>query len=332
MMKILVLGHRTDETPLFEKANKYGYQVEYTEKIISEEDTDITRGYDALVLGVQNKITDNVAKKLSENGVKYLLTRAAGRDHLAQKSIDGYGLLSANVPAYSPHSVAEYAVMSILEVIRKRSIQMARISQQRDFRITGVCGHEMNTRTIGIIGAGRIGTQVIHKLAVFGCRILVYDRNKNEQIEKEAEYTSLETLLKESDCISLHCPLTQDNYHLIDEKAIAMMKNGVCIVNAARGGLVDTKALLDGIDTGKIESAVLDVCENEEIYKGRFFDKGRVPDELVERLITNDRVILTSHTAFYTVEALQDIISTVFENLHDFETKGKCANNTAGLR
>ena len=331
-MKVLVLGHRSDETPLFDKANKYGYQIEFTGEILSEKNVDITNGYDALVIGVQNKITEEVAGKLSQNGVKYLLTRAAGRDHLNQEAIDRYGLCSANVPAYSPHSVAEYAVMSILEVIRKRSLQTAKVFKRHDFRIVGVCGHEMNTRTIGIIGAGKIGAQVIHKLSVFGCRLLVFDRYKNPQVEKEAEYTDLDTLLRESDCISLHCPQTNENYHLIDADAIAKMKDGACVVNAARGGLIDTRALMDAVKSGKISTAVLDVYENEEVYKGKIFENSSIPDELVEEIISNDNIFLTSHTAFYTVEALQDIISTVLENLHEFEKTGNCINNTAGMR
>lgn len=327
-MRILVLGHREDETVFFQQANNYGYEIDYTSEILTKDYYKMTRGYDALVIGVQSRIDEEAAKALKENGVRYLLTRAAGRDHLDQKAIEEAGLHSAYVPRYSPGSVAEYTVMTILELLRKSQLQKNRI-HQRDFRIVGLRGRELRTQTVGVIGNGKIGEQVIKILSGFGCRILIYQRHENPHTKGMADTVSLNTLIRESDIITLHCPLTEENYHMIDQKVIASMKEGAILVNTARGGLIDTQAMLEAVESGKLAGCGMDVYEFESSYKRKAYGNEPIGNALLERLLNDERILFTAHTAFYTEEAVSCMIATALRNLHDFEERGFCENDTS---
>lgn len=253
-----------------------------------------------------SKMTEELLAALKEKGVRYLVTRTIGYDHIDMAAAAKLGITVANAP-YGPHGVADYAVMLILMSIRKMKRIMERTNIQ-DYTLKGIQGRELKDMTVGVIGTGRIGKTVIGNLSGFGCRLLAYDLFENEGVKKYAEYVTLEEIWRQADIITLHAPLTDSSFHMIGEETIAKMKNGVVIVNTARGGLIDSKALIAGIESGKIGAAGLDVVENEfELY---YYD--RKSDVLNNRELAILRgfpnVTVTHHMAFYTDECVKTVV------------------------
>lgn len=255
---------------------------------------------------ITSKMTEELLKGLKENGVSYLTTRTIGYDHIDMEAAKRLGIKVANAP-YGPHGVADYTVMLILMSIRKMKRILQRGSIQ-DFSLEGIQGRELKDLTVGIIGTGRIGATVIRSLSGFGCKILAYDLHENEEVKKDIAYVSLEELWQQADIITLHAPLTEDNYHMIGKSTIEKMKDGVVIINTARGGLIDTEALISGIESGKIGAAGLDVVENE--FGLYYYD--RKSDALDNRELSVLRgfpnVTVTHHMAFYTDECVETVV------------------------
>ncbi len=326
-MKILVFGHRMDESIIYQQCNQhYGYDIDFTREILTLDNIAMTKGYEAIIIIVSCQITEQVAAMLKENGVKYVLTRAAGKDHLDIHAIKRHGLLAAYVPSYSPSAISEHTVMMILAVLRKLKLQMNRI-HARNFKIDSMRSKELRDLTVGVIGTGRIGRMTIQNLSGFQPRILAYDIYENEEVSSYVTYTSLEELLKVSDIIVLHCPLIESNFHMINSETIEKMKEGVILINTARGGLVDTRAVLEGLKTGKIGGFGLDVYENESVLRKQEFKDGTIKDEVLEELLGMDQVLFTSHTAFYTDEAVTNMIGYTLDNLNEFMMTGTCKNS-----
>ncbi len=251
-------------------------------------------------------IDEELIKAFRDNGVEYITTRTIGYDHIDTKAAKREGIHVGNAP-YGPHGVADYTVMLILMSIRKMKRIMERGNIQ-DYTLAGLQGRELKDMTVGVIGTGRIGRCVISDLSGFGCKLLAYDLYENEEVKKYAEYVTLQELFERSDVITLHTPLSDDNHHLIGEDSIKKMKDGVIIVNTARGGLIDSKALIDGVISGKVGAAGLDVVENEfDLY---YYDRKSVPldnrDLMVLRGFPN--VTVTHHMAFYTDDYLHTVI------------------------
>lgn len=327
-MKVLVAAHRADETGIFEKINeKYQFELDYSVNQLTLENAEMTKGYDAVCINVGCKVSEEMAGRLKEYGVEYILTRAAGRDHLDAEAIQKYGLKSAYVPAYSPNAISEHTVLLMLSLLRKYKEQMRRIQEQYYF-INGLRGKELRSITVGVIGTGRIGFTTIKDLSGFGCRILAHDIMENEAVKAYASYVSLEELLETSDMIVLHCPMTAENYHLIDEAAIEKMKDGVMLVNTARGGLVDTQAVLNALKSGKMAAFGMDVYEYEDKTQRKDYRGKELDDPLLAELLQMDQVIFTSHTAFYTDQAIENIVDTTLTNLYQWSTTGSCENET----
>ncbi|TCL55443.1 D-lactate dehydrogenase [Kineothrix alysoides] len=255
---------------------------------------------------ITSKMTEELLAGLKENGVSYLTTRTIGYDHIDMEAAKNLGIRVGNAP-YGPHGVADYTVMLILMSIRKMKRILQRGSIQ-DFSLEGIQGRELKDLTVGIIGTGRIGRTVIHSLSGFGCKMLAYDLYENEEVKKEADYVSLEELWQQADIITLHAPLTEENYHMIGKSTISKMKDGVVIINTARGGLIDTEALISGIESGKISAAGLDVVENE--FGLYYYD--RKSDTLDNRELSVLRgfpnVTVTHHMAFYTDDCVETVI------------------------
>lgn len=327
-MKILVSAIRRDEIQIFEKVNeKYHYDLIFQEEQLTEENIEKARGVQAVCINAGCKITAEAAVKLKTMGVKYILTRAAGKDHLDLSAIRQAGLKSANVPAYSPSAISEHTVLLILAVLRKLKKQIKTIQEQYFF-IEGLRGRELRSMTVGIIGTGRIGKQTVKNLTGFGCKILACDVYHDSDVEAVAEYTGLEELLSRSDIVVLHCPMTAENFHLIDAKAIDAMKEGAVLVNTARGALVDTEEVYRALKAGKISAFAMDVYEFESRTQRKDYRKKELDDELLKELLEMDNVLFTSHTAFYTDEAIESIIETSLRNLYEWETNGSCVNET----
>lgn len=326
-MKLLVIGHRDEETFIFEKFNKnLNYEISYTHDILTMSNIEMTKGYDAICLTVNSVITEEVAKCLPSLGVKYILNKLAGKDNLNLESIHKYGLKAAYVPHYSPNAVSEHTVMLILAALRKLKLQLHNVDKH-NFTLKGLQGRELRNMTVGVIGTGKIGCTTIKNLSGFGCRILASGHSEKEEIKAFAAYVPREELLNKSDIIVFHCPLTEDTYHLINDKTISTLKDGVCLINTARGKIFDTKAVLNALRTGKISAIAIDVYERENEILRKDISSGELKDKEFEELLSMENVIYTTHTAFYTDEAISNMIETTLENLHEYEISGFCKNN-----
>ncbi|MGN0168694.1 MAG: NAD(P)-dependent oxidoreductase [Acetatifactor sp.] len=327
-MKVLVAAHRKDETVFFEKVNeKYHYELTFQEEQLTQDNLENAKGYQAVCINAGCHVTEEIACRLKEMGVEYILTRAAGKDHLDIRAIKEAGLKSANVPAYSPSAISEHTVLLILAVLRKLKKQLKTIEDQYFF-ITGLRGRELRSMTVGVVGAGRIGSKTIQNLTGFGCKILACDKYHNPYVESVAEYVSFQDILEKSDIVVLHCPMIQENYHLINEETIKKMKEGAILVNTARGGIVDTEAVYKALVSGRLGAFAMDVYEYEGNTQRKDYRGKELDDELLKNLLAMDNVIFTSHTAFYTDEAIENIIDTSLKNLYEWETTGSCANET----
>lgn len=265
----------------------------------------LAKGSDCVDI-LTSKMSRELLQGLAENGVRYLVTRTIGYDHIDVEAAKEFGITVANAP-YGPHGVADYAVMLILMSIRKVKRIIERTNIQ-DYSLKGIQGRELKDLTVGIIGTGRIGRTVIQNLSGFGCKLLAYDLYENEEVKQNAEYVTLEEMWKQADVITLHAPLTEDNHHMIGRETIAKMKDGVVIVNTARGGLIDSEALIEGIESGKVGAAGLDVVENE--FGLYYYD--RKSDVLNNRELAILRgfpnVTVTHHMAFYTDECVKTVV------------------------
>lgn len=317
-MKIFIYNLREfDEKIFFDRlAEEYGFSYTGYPDYQSVENIPMVKGHEAVSI-LASECTDEMLEAFAANGVKYLLTRSIGTDHINLQKCKELGIRVGH-SQYSPDSVANYAIMLMLMVCRRFAHIMKRVEVQ-DFSFKGKMGRELSECTIGVIGTGRIGKTVIKHLSAFGCKILAYDIYPNAEAAQYAEYVSLDTLLENSDILTLHAPATTDNYHLIDKEALAKMKDGVMIVNAARGTLIDTDALIDGIESGKVGGAALDVLEDEA---GLYF-LNRSGEVLANRqmaiLKSFPNVILSPHTAFYTDSAVSQMCRCVFESVRAFE-------------
>jgi D-lactate dehydrogenase len=306
-MKLYVYSMRDfDELPEFERfCSKYNVEWAYTNETPSMENLHYAKGYDVVNI-ITTVIDKNMIDKWQELGVKCIATRTIGYDHIDSEYAKSVGMGVVNI-SYSPASVADYTVMMILMGCRKIRHIMERASVQ-DFTLKGKIGIELHNATVGIIGTGRIGKTVINELSGFGCNIIAYDIYQNDEVKSKAKYVSLEELYEKSDIITLHAPATEDNYHMINKSAIEQMKTGVIIINCARGSLIDTQALIDGIESGKVGFAGLDVVEQESglYYFNRMGEPLGNPQLAILKSYSN--VIVTPHTAFYTDEAVANMV------------------------
>lgn len=304
-MRIFIYNYKEDESQYFEEySKKYGVEIGTYEGYPSLENAEMLKGYE----GVSIYVTDmnaEMLQKFHDMGVKYITTRSVGFDHFDMDKARELGLRISTTP-YSPNSVANYAIMMILMSCRKARHIIER-SQMQDFTLAGKRGKDISAQTVGVIATGKIGRTLIEHLSGFGCRILAYDIFESEDVKKHAEYVDLDTLFRESDVITMHAPSTEENYHLINEESLAKMKDGVIIVNCARGTLIDTEALVAGLESGKVGAAALDVIENEfGLYYNSFVSQPMANRELA-LLRSFPNVILTPHTAFYSDEAVKEM-------------------------
>lgn len=321
-MQVTVFSCRSyDELPEFKKcAKELGLELVLTGEIPSLENVHYVEGSPCVVV-TTTPIGKELMKAYYDKGVRYIVTRCIGYDHIDVAAAKELGITVANTP-YGPDGVADYTVMLIIMAMRHMKAIMGRNAVQ-DYTLRGLLGKELKDMTVGIIGTGRIGQSVMRNLSGFGCKVICYDIYPNKAAEAYGEYVSLETLMREADIISLHLPITEDNFHMIDEKALSRMKQGVIIVNTGRGGLIDSKALADAIECGKVGAAALDVVENEfDLY---YYD--RKSDVLTNRELALFRsypnVIVSHHMAFYTNNYLSTIVGDSLRGCKAFMTGGE---------
>ena len=299
-----------------------GVSFKFLETKLTEDTADLAKESDVVCVFVNDTVNAAVIDKLYGFGVKMIALRCAGYNNVDVKHAFGK-IHVVHVPAYSPYAVAEHAMALLLASVRRIHKAYNR-TREFNFSLSGLTGFDFHGKTVGVIGAGKIGRIFIDICRGFGMHILVYDRHPAND---NSEYVSLDDLFARSDIISLHCPLTEETRHMIDRNAIAKMKKGVVIVNTSRGGLIDAESLLEGIKSRKIGAACLDVYEEEtdvffEDRSGHIMD-----DELLSRLISMPNVIVTSHQAFLTEEALNNIAETTVTNIKSyFDNNGICNN------
>ena len=306
-MQVTVYSCRKfDEEALFQKyGEELGLELILCPEAPSLENAYLTKGSRCVDI-LTTKVDAELLKAFRENGVEYVTTRTIGYDHIDVAAAKREGIHVGNAP-YGPHGVADYTVMLMLMSLRKMKRIIERTNIQ-DYTLAGLQGQELKDMTVGVIGTGRIGQCVISNLSGFGCKIYAYDLYEKEEVKKYAQYVSLDEIFDRCDLITLHTPLTEDNHHLIGKESIQKMKDGVVIINTARGGLIDSQALIEGIVSGKVGAAGLDVVENEfdMYYYDRKSDALDNQELMVLRGFPN--VTVTHHMAFYTDDYLHTVI------------------------
>ncbi|MCI3928127.1 D-lactate dehydrogenase VanH [Streptomyces sp. AN091965] len=313
---ITVYGCDQDEALLFrEIAPRFGVVPTITKAAVSEANIDLAVGNRCISIGHKTRVTRATLSALSRAGVEYLSTRSVGYNHIDVSHAESVGISVGNV-AYSPDSVADYTLMLMLMAVRHAKATVRR-TDAHDYRLSEIRGKELRDLTVGVVGTGRIGTAVIDRLRGFGCHVLAYDNRP----KTAADYVPIDELLRHSDIVTLHTPLTAETRHLIDRRRIGQMKNGAFIVNTGRGPLIDTEALLRALESGRLGGAALDVLDGEE---GIFYTDCRnkpIGNRSLLRLQELPNVLISPHTAYYTDHALSDTIRNSLINCLDFESR-----------
>jgi len=314
-MKIAFFDAKSYDMPGFDRyIENTDLEIKYFETHLNEDTVSLAAGFDGVCVFVNDVVNKRVVDKLYEMGVRVIALRCAGFNNVDTKACFGK-LHVYRVPAYSPYAVAEHAMAMLLTVNRKTHKAYNR-TREFNFSLAGLSGFDLYGKTVGIIGTGKIGRIFADICKGFGMKILAYD--KFPAANSGLEYVELEELFRRSDIISLHCPLTEETHHIINDDAVEIMKPGVVIVNTSRGGLVDTESLINGIKVGIIGAACLDVYEEEGDLFYEDFSGHIVQDDKLVRLIAMPNVLVTSHQAFLTNEALDNIASTTVDNLLKF--------------
>ena len=326
-MRIAVFSSKPYDRDTLSAANAaHGHALQFFEAALSVETCSLADGADAVCVFVNDQVDARLLRCLAGSGIKTIALRCAGFNNVDLAMAKELGMSVVRVPAYSPYAVAEHAVALMLTLNRKIHRAYNRV-REGNFALNGLLGFDMHGKTAGIIGTGRIGAVLAKILVGFGCTVLAEDVYVNPTcVELGVRYVDRDTLFKQSDIISLHCPLTPETRHFINHQSIALMKHGVMLINTGRGALVETPAVIAGLKSGRIGALAMDVYEQEE---GVFFEDHSneiIQDDLLERLLTFPNVLITSHQGYFTREALAAIAETTLNNLSQVEHGETCAN------
>lgn len=323
-MKIAFFDAKSYDVAAFEAHGaKKGVTYKFFETKLSEDTAPLARGYDGVCVFVNDSVNAAVIDTLAYLGVRLIALRCAGFNNVDLRRAAEKNLRVVRVPAYSPYAVAEHAMAMLLTAVRNTHKAYIR-TKSFNFSLTGLTGFDLHGKTVGVIGTGKIGRVFIDLCRGFGMKVIAYD--KYPVTDADIHYVTPETLFAQSDVISLHCPLTDETHHMIDSQTIGMMKEGVVLVNTSRGALIDAEALVDAIKAGRIGTACLDVYEEESDFFFEDFSEHVVMDDTLARLISMPNVLVTSHQAFLTAEALDNIAETTTENIHAFFKDKTCKN------
>ncbi|MGV3539468.1 MAG: 2-hydroxyacid dehydrogenase [Rufibacter sp.] len=324
-MKVTVFSAHAFEQQFLIEANQGKHQFHFVPQALTLKNAAQAIGSQAVALFTSDDASVHVLEKLHAVGVKYLALRSAGHDYVNLEKATALGMRVAYVPAYSPYAIAEHAAALLLALNRKL-VQAHALVQQNNFCLDTLIGFDLNGKTIGIVGMGKIGGIMAKIMNGFGCRVLVYDVAPVTDVPVPVEQVTLEELLAQSDIVSLHAPLNDATRHLINRQTIALMKDGAYLINTSRGGLINTPDLIDALKSGKLGAAGLDVYEKEH---GMFFqDLTHVPqrDAIFAELRALPNVLITGHQAFLTQTALRNITDTTLYNLNQWE-KGEASEH-----
>ncbi|TRO57409.1 D-isomer specific 2-hydroxyacid dehydrogenase family protein [Streptomyces sp. IB201691-2A2] len=318
--RITMYGCGSDEAVLFrELAPGFGVQPAITDAPVCEANTELASGSRCISVGHKTPITHATLRALSRTGVTYISTRSIGYNHIDVEYADSIGICVENV-SYSPDSVADYTLMLMLMAVRDAK-SIVRRTDMHDYRLSDVRGKELRDLAVGVIGTGRIGAAVMDRLRGFGCRILAHDNRPVDRPGAAVEHVSLDELLRGSDLVTLHAPLTAATHHLLNRRRLAQMKDGALIVNTGRGALIDTEALVKELESGRLGGVALDVVEGEEgIFYADCRDKP-IEGKALLRLQELPNALISPHTAYYTDHALRDTVENSLSNCLTFESR-----------
>ena len=326
--KIAFFDSKSYDKNTFEKVNRnFGFDIHYYKERLSMNTVSLTQGVDAVCIFVNAECDARVIERMAQNGVKLIALRCAGFNNVDIQAARQHGIKVVRVPAYSPHAVAEYAVTLMMALNRKvyRSVYRTR---EGNFKLNGLLGFDMHGKTVGLVGLGRIAKELAKILHGFGMNILAYDLYPDEAFAKEynVKMVTLDELYEGSDIISLHCPLTEGTKFIINNDSIMKMKYGVMIINTGRGKLIKTADLIDGLRSHQVGSAALDVYEEEANYFYEDRSDKMIDDDKLALLLMMPNVIVTSHQAFFTREAVHNIALTTLQNILDFNEGKELVN------
>ncbi len=325
-MKLAVFSTKKWVKDAFTSNTPDSIEQTFFEARLDEETAPLAADFDAICVFVNDVVNAAVIDTLAKGKVKIIALRCAGFNNVDIHKAEEKGIKVCRVPAYSPYAVAEYALGLILSLNRKYHRAHARV-REGNFSLDGLLGFDLHEKTVGVIGTGKIGQVFMDVISGFGVRVLAYDKFPSDAVrEKGVEYVELEQLYRESDIISLHCPLTHETYHLINDYAIRSMKSGVMLINTSRGPLINSNAVINGLKSGKVGYVGLDVYEEEGDLFFEDLSDEVIQDDTFVRLQTFPNVLITSHQAFFTREAVDNIKETTFSNLTDINRTGESPN------
>ncbi len=319
-MKIAVFSTQGYDREFFERFNKsFKHQLTYFDVSLNASSLPLVNGFDGVCVFVNDTLDKAIIEKLAEAGIKVIGLRCAGFNNVDINAARESQISVVRVPAYSPHAVAEHAVALILTLNRKTHKAFNRV-REHNFSLEKLLGFDLYNKTAGVIGTGVIGQAFCHIMLGFGCRVLAYDISESAAIkEMGARYVPLDELLRSSDIISLHCPLTPATKHLMNKESFEKMKDGAMLINTGRGALINTSDAIDALKNGKLGYLGIDVYEQEGDFFFRDLSESIIPDELLSRLMTFPNVLITAHQGFFTKEALEQIAITTLQNFSDVE-------------
>jgi D-lactate dehydrogenase len=318
-LKVALFDAKSYDVQSFQQRNNDRYAVHPIEVALNQHTVRAAEGYKVICIFVNDTCDAAVVESLASLGVQLIALRCAGFNNVDLEACRQHGLSVTRVPDYSPYAVAEHTV-ALMMMLNRRLHQAYQRNRAGYFVLEGLTGFDMRGKTVGVVGTGKIGQCTIEILLGFGCRVLAFDKFPSDDLAARdgVDYVSLDRLLSDSDIITLHVPLFAETHHLIDAAAIRQMKDGAMLINTSRGGLVDTRALIEGLKSKKIGSAGLDVYEEEAGIFFRDISGEVLTDDVLARLLTFNNVVVTSHQAYLTHEALANIADTTLANIDEF--------------
>ncbi|CAN5577844.1 2-hydroxyacid dehydrogenase [soil metagenome] len=326
-MKILFFSSKKYDQEFFSQTNEnYGFDLKFIEVPLNNNTAVLAHGFDVVCVFVNDFVSAEVLKILSEQGVHVIALRCAGYNNVDLKAAENLGIKVVRVPAYSPYSVAEHTLALILTLNRKTHRAYNRV-KEGNFALNGLMGFDLHGKTVGLIGLGKIGLVTAKIIKGFGCRVIGYDIVESEEYQQIGiEKCDLNQLYAESDIISLHCPLTPDTHHIINEESISKMNKGVMLINTSRGALIDTMAVIAALKKEQISYLGLDVYEEEADLFFEDLSNKVIQDDVFMRLLSFNNVLITGHQAFFTCNALQNIADVTLQNIADYKNKKQLVN------
>lgn len=317
-MKIACFSTKSYDKEYLSKAIVAPHSIVFFEESLNPNTVGLLTGFDGVCVFVNDKLDNNLLQQIASAGIKAIFLRCAGFNNVAISTATTLGIKVYRVPAYSPYAVAEHAVALVLTLNRKTHKAYNRVKEY-NFSIERLHGFDVHGKTVGVIGTGIIGLVFAKIMLGFGCKVIAFDPTESDDAKQLGiQYVALEDVLKQADILSLHCPLNQHTRHMISTKEFSIMKHGAMLINTSRGALIDTKEAIEALKTGALGYLGIDVYEEEEKLFFHDFSESIISDDILMRLMTFPNVLITSHQAFFTHEALTQIAETTYQNMLDF--------------